>query len=630
VIDPSKPSAQQVHAELGRVLSSPEFQANQRLASFLAHVVAKTLEARSDEIKEATIGVEVFGRKPGYDTRSDAIVRTEARRLREKLTQYYLGYGRDAVVRIEIPKGAYVPQFHLEADPQPTPLPIPPKAMSGRWRWVLAVAALILGLLLSGQFGFRPRPARLPIRTIAILPFADAKADQHYQYLSEGIKEDLERDLARAKDLRIHTDPPASWLKPREGLDYGALSKQLQVQAVLDGQISQVPGHTEIRAALIRASDASILWTDRFDPAIGAGALEARIEQAVAEAVGVSLPGVVHVENPQAHDLFLEGRNLWATRNEKEGMESIALFERALQLDPGYALAYMGIADAYGLMALHEEIDLPAAIRKGKLAAQKAIELDPTLAEAHAALGLLDFVDWDWKEAEREYQSAMDLNPSYDRPYVRLGVLLFYDGDHKNAERLMMQGESLSPYSLALPVIRAEAYYYWRQYADSVKLARKVLQIDPHNSSAMGILACDYWQQGDQREALDTVRKLHEGDPTFQLDLIPCVAAVGGFGKEVIAAAVSPHESNPYVSAIISSAQHDREGVLSGLEKALAEHSPDLPAARFEPDFDFVRGDKRFQAVMAKERAGGIGENSRELSSSRGNPAQNFFQTGLR
>jgi TolB-like protein/cytochrome c-type biogenesis protein CcmH/NrfG len=595
------PSPEQVGAELDRLLASPEFQSNQRLAAFLSHVIRKALAERSDEIKEATIGIEVFGRQPGYDTRSDAIVRTEARRLREKLAQYYGAAGRHATVRIEIPKGSYVPQFHAEA-PASTPEPATTARPHRVWRTVAIASFIILVILgLAARFGFRADPVRQRVQTIAILPFTNAEPGGRYQYLSEGLKDDLERDFARVKQLRIHTDPPAEWLVPRNAIDYRALNRRLLVDVVLDGQLSSTDGKAEIRVSLIRASDASILWAERFESgrsAMTTGAVEAQIEEAVTKTLGVAFPRIARSENPQAHDLFLEGRNLWATRKEKEGQESIALFERALKLDPAYALAYMGIADAYGLMTLHGEVDPATGIRKAKQAALKALELDPTLAEAHSALGLVDFVSWDWKGAEQEYQRAIELNPSYDRPYVRLGALRFYAGDFRNAEQLIIQAESLSPYSLSLPIIRSQLYYYAHRYDDSVKLVREVQKVDARNTSAMAMLACDFWQQRKSREALDTLRKLKELEPGFQLELMPCMAAIGGAGAKA-------GEENAYVQAVAATATHDRERVLAALEKALADRTPDLPEARFEPDFDFVRADKRFEAVIAKELAGG-------------------------
>jgi tetratricopeptide (TPR) repeat protein len=268
--------------------------------------------------------------------------------------------------------------------------------------------------------------------------------------------------------------------------------------------------------------------------------------------------------------------------------------------DPGYALAYMGISDAYGLMTLHGEVDAATGIAKAKEAAVKAIELDPTLAEAHSALGLASFVSWDWRGAEREYQRTMELNPSYGRPYVRLGVPRFYAGDFRNAESLILQAESLSPYSLSLPIIRSQLYYYGRRYDDSIKLARDVQKVDPHNTTAMAMLACDFWQQGKTGDALDMVRKVKEAEPGYQLELMPCVAAIGDLSP-----AKKARDENAYVVAVASTATHDRERVLAWLEKALAERTPDLPEARFEPNFDFVRGDKRFAAVIAQELAGG-------------------------
>jgi TolB-like protein len=588
---------QRLREQLARILRDADFRANPRTSAFLAHIVEKALDGRQDEIKEATIGVEVFHRRPGYDNRSDSIVRTEARRLRQKLSQYYLGAGENDPFRIEIPRGSYVPQFH------PTGVAQPLRQPRRIWRRVAALALLTAAPAGIAIWSHRRRAAALPpIRTIAVLPFAGAGPHTHYQYLGDGLAEDLQRDLSRLKQLRIRANPPGEWLEPRQRLDYRSLSRRLAVDAVLDGEIVTPSGRPEIHASLIRGSDASILWTDRFEPGAAVGVVETEIEQAVAKTLGLSLPALPRPENPQAHDLFLEGRNLWATQGKAESQQAIALYQRALKLDPNYALAYMGIADTYGLMTVNGLIEPREGIAKGELAARKAIQLDPGLAEAHAALGLLKTAAWDWNGAEHEYRQAIGLNPSYGRAYERAGVLRFYAGDFPGAERMMRQAETLSPYSLLLPLIRAELYYYWRRYDESVKLIRRVQTVDARNVNAFALLARDFLAEGRAAEALESARKLAHMAPGRFLELAECLAAVGrtADARRLMARALKSRSFNPYVLAVAYAGMKDQSQALEWLARALAGRTPDLPSARWEPAFDFVRGDPRFQTIIAK------------------------------
>lgn len=447
----SGPSERRVREQLARMLRHPDFLASPRTSAFLKHIAERTLAGRSDEIKESTIGVEVFGRPPGYDAKADSIVRSEARRLREKLAHYYAGEGAGDTLRIEVPKGTYVPEFRSLAEEPDTTEEAGRTANSGRLAGILLAAAVVgaaVVLLAWNQLSAGHTEGRV---VLAVLPFAHASAPD----FDAAVTEDLERDLARIRSLRIHARPPADLLDPHEELDYRALAKKLGVDVLLDGRIVRSAAGASIHVSLIRGADSSLLWTDHFDASAPTRAVERQIEDAVARTLGMSLPMRTQPENPRAHDLFLEGRALWATRRKPEIERALAAFEQALQVDPGYALAYMGIADAYGLMAVHGQIDEATGVERGERAARKAIELDPSLAEAYAALGLLECAQWRWQEADEQYRRAIEFNPSYDRAYSRAGVVRFYLGDFPAAERYMREAETLDPYSTALPLIRA-------------------------------------------------------------------------------------------------------------------------------------------------------------------------------
>lgn len=396
-----------IRAHLEKVLSDPQFRATPRTAALLAFVSETALAGRAREIKESVLGVEVFGRAPGYDSKSDSIVRTEARRLREKLSQYYQAAPPSDGVRIVLPKGTYVPEFELPAPPAAAA--VHPPWRRPRLRLLLAAAMLLAGAawLAVGRMA----PARTRPAAIAVLA---ARGDgQTPGYLSDGLTEDLERDLSRVAGLRVHAGPSSA--PPRAAIDYRALGGQLGVDGLLETAFEGAPGQVRVEARLIQASDTAILWADRFPASEGIRAIEAQIEDGVAHALALRRPPRAAAENPQAHDLFLEGRNLWSTRQPDKIEQALALYQKALAADPHYALAYMGIADAYGLMTVHGQIAAETGIRLGERAARQAIAIDPGLAEAHAALGLLRTAQWDWNGAAAEYERAIELNPSYDR-----------------------------------------------------------------------------------------------------------------------------------------------------------------------------------------------------------------------
>src|SRR5580704_5426456 len=605
----SQPSAKQIREQLARILRAPDFVEYPRSSALLAHVVEETLAGRGAQIKEATIGVEVFGCPPGYDSKADSVVRTQARSVRAKLARYYAGEGERDAVLIEIPKGAYVPEFRSL---QQKIAPAGPPSPNGRFSPRLVTGLLVLAVVVSAaaltiKIAAASRHPRIP--ALGVLPFVDIDPDRRFDTLAFGITEDLQRDLARVSALRLHATPPAAQLA-RERSDYAALSRKLAVDALLDGEVAPSGNRAQIRVSLIRASDNSILWTGHFSSDLPAGPMEWQIEQNVAKALGVKLPPVVSArpENPQSHDLYFAARALWATREVEKTRQAIGLFQQALTIDPGYALAYVGIADAYGLMMAHGQIDYSTGVGRGEQAARKALELDPSLAEAHAALGLIESARWQWNDAAAEYQRAIELNPSYDRAFVRAGVNRFELGDFVSAERLMRESERLNPYNMSLPLIRAELYYYWRRYNDSEDLIRDVQKAEPRNGTAFQLLARDFLAQHQPMPALQAAKSaaaLFPDNALFNEELVPCLNAAGhsADAAELLRVVLHPHGADPpddYGLALLYARLGDKENTLKYLQGALDNHVPDLPSMRWDPALDVVRDDPRYRALAAK------------------------------
>jgi TolB-like protein/Tfp pilus assembly protein PilF len=595
--------AHKIREQASKILQTPDFADFPRTHAFLSFVIEETLSGRASELKEAIIGVEVFGREPGYDCKADSVVRTQARRVREKLGEYYHSAGKADAIRIEIPKGTYVPEFHeVEASPQPSHTRVFPI-----WQMILIAVILVIGGILFER-RYRSPAIEMRLPAIAVLPFMDLDPGHHLEALANGLAEDLERDLSRSKQLRVHASPPAN-LTADQRSDYRTLSHRLGVDVLLDGQIVTSDGHSEIRVSLVRAADNSLLWTDHFPSTDNAGTIERKIEGEVASALGVKLTAAsAHIENPKAHDLFFAGRTLWATREAAKTRQAIDLFQQAIQIDPNDALAYMGIADAYGLMLAHGQIDTKTGVERGEQAARKSLELDPSLAEAHAALGLLKCSQWNWKEGDVEYQRAIELNPSYDRAYARDGVVRFMMGDFPAAERLLRESERLNPYAMSLPLIRAEIYYYWRHYDDSENLIQEVLKAEPKNPTAYQLLARDLLEQHHPERALEAIRIPVSQYPNASVYQGELAAYLRDTGRDAEAArmlenVLHPRGSealDPWGISMMYARMGDKENTLKWLERAFAERIPDLPSMRWDPALDLVRNEPRYRAIVEK------------------------------
>ena len=591
-----------IREQLRRILATPEFANFPRSGAFLNYVVEQTLAGHKEDLKESVIGVEVFGREPGYDPKSDSVVRTQARRVREKLKEYYDLRGQQDPVHIEVPKGRYVPEFRLAPVARP-----PERSRLSQPRSFVSIGAVAC-LAAAVSLGFVAKwhtPRESTLRAVAVLPVADLDSARRFDALAEGLTEDLERDLSRIHDLRVHGHPPDG-LTEAQRTDYASLGSKLAVGTLIDGRVVTEAGHSEIQFSLVRSSDGTLLWADHFPATAAVGPMEHRIEAGIANALGVMQPAG-HAENPQAHDLFFAGRTLWATRDPVKCREAIRLFEQAVGIDPGYALAYMGIADTYAMMAANDQIETKTALERGLPAVRKALELDPYLAEAHAALAVFECLQRDFKAGDAEYQRAIELNPNYDRAYEREGVLRMTMGDFPGGERLLLESERLNPYAMALPLIRAELYYYWRRYDESEALIRVVLKADPKNVTAFQLLARDYMQQNEPGRAVDAERTAVEQYPDqllFQAELASYLYRAGDTAEaaqriERVLHPKAPGDIDPLAVAMMYARMKNKESTLRYLQIALAEHTGDLPSIRWEPALDFVRADPRFQAVAA-------------------------------
>lgn len=592
-----------IREALQRILANPEFQSNQRISALLSHVVTKAITGRESEIKEATIGVEVFGRPAGYDTRADSIVRTEARRLREKLNSYYLTAGREDPVAIEIRKGSYVPTFQLRRfSEEQAPHR---RALAG----IIATAVAVLLVVSVAQVSLQSKAhLQAPgVKRIAVLALPRANEDREQRELNAAVTADLQRDLSPLSGLRVLAHVPQDLA--RGGLSYAELGKKLNVDALLVGAASRSHDGLHLEASLIRASDGSLLWSNHYDGDASVRPAEIGIEHGVTRALGTTAPAAMpRPENPKAHDLYLQGRNFWETHDPLKTELAIGLFKQALREDPNYALAYAGIADAYGLMRVHGQIPSSQGIRRGEEAARKAIELDPTLADAHAALGLLKSSEWDWRAADSEYGRAIELNPNQARTYLRAGVIRFYLGDFPAAERLIRESETLDPHTVSVPAVRAELYYYWHKYDAARQLVEEIRRIDSGWPTIAPLLAEIELEQNQRELALHTILKrttLHPATVDDKVYLAPYLYAAG---KQADAARLMDEAVrrraaqfvDAYQLAVSFARMHDQARTLDWLETACAERSPDLPSARWEPALDFVRAEPRYAAVIRK------------------------------
>ncbi|MGH9814035.1 MAG: tetratricopeptide repeat protein, partial [Candidatus Acidiferrales bacterium] len=347
--------------------------------------------------------------------------------------------------------------------------------------------------------------------------------------------------------------------------------------------------------------------------------LQSEVAREIAREVNVALTpreqarlAAARPTNPEAHELYLKGRYWWNKRTEEELKKGLEYFQQAIEKDPGYALAYVGVADSYAMLG--SDIVAPAlppheARPLGKAAALKALELDPNLGEAHASLAAAyQYYDWDWAAAEREFRRAIELNPNYASAHQWYANYLVMFGRHAESLAEARRARELDPLSLIINVTFGWRFYFARRYDDALAQHRKTAELDPNFALARYSLGMTYEQKGMYEAALAEFRRALalSGDDPHALANLGHVYALAGNrveARSVLAQLEQLAKKKyvpPYYVAEIYVALGEKEPAFRWLEKAYEERSSRLVFLKVEPRLDPLRDDPRFQDLVRR------------------------------
>jgi serine/threonine-protein kinase len=607
--------AEAARAQLQKILSSETFVRAERLSRFLRFAVEQTLEGQGDKLKEYVVGVEVFQRQQDFDPRIDAVVRVEARRLRAHLMKYYETEGRDDPVRIDFPKGAYVPVFEAR-----------------RWRPAgrryTQVMGLLLALLLLVAGGWlavtswrarstRQGPAHTgpPLSSVLILPFADLSPQHDQEYFCDGITDELISALTKVEGLRVLSQASAFQFKGKAD-DLSRIAEQLQVGAVLRGSVRREDSRLRVTAQLIRAGDGAYLWSETFERAMkDLFAIQDEISRAVVQRLQVQLAGErrrlvrPYTENQEAHNLYLQGRHYWNQRTEDGLNKSIESFERAVALDPKFALAYAALADSRALLASYGLSPPRQIMPKAREAAVRALELDEGLGEAHASLAFVRFLyEWDWQGAEKAYKRASELNPGYAIMHHWYAGYLRAMGRLDEALAESRQAQALDPLSPAIGRDLGRIFHCQRRYDQAIEQYRKTLELEPGFPSGYLHLGMAYAQKAMYPEAVAACQKARELRGANPLTLAGLGYCYGRWGKrdkaQELLVELKRLSAQKYVSAFDLALIHigldQKDEAFERLDKAREDRDGWLVWLNVDPVFDSLRPDPRFAALLKK------------------------------
>ena len=590
-------NGQVVRKQLEQLLSSAGFARNDRLSGFLRFVVERHLEGRGPELKESLIAIEVFGRRPDYDPKQDAIVRTEAIRLRARLTKYYEGEGSSDPVIIELPKGGYTPVFRrMEAATiSPTPSPV---QRARRW---LPVAMAGLGVALSAVcWWWWTQRMSAPI-AIAVLPLENVSHDPASDYFADGLTDELIRNLSIINGLapRSRTSSFAFRGKP---LNVREAGKQLGADYILEGSVLRAGQQVRINVQLIRARDDFPLWTGRYDREFTEVlAIQDEISRGIVNSLRLKLGrGSRRYEtSAEAYDLYLRARAMWTEQGSLGNPRMIGLFEEAIAKDPSFAPAYAGLSAVYAHHSGLMDVDHADEMSKMRAAAEKAIQLDPLLPEAHDALGIAHARDAQWQQSEKSFRRAIELDPNSSRSHTDFALyLLLVLNRIEEAVQQLRVAEKADPLSSSVQYFLADMLVSAGQYDDAAGHCQK-LPADYPDRFKVECLSRVRLGQGRPSEAIQILVTSSDDARRPNRGFLGQAYARAGHREEAekLAAAVSPL---PSLEARIYVGLGDKDRTLEALDRLTLLGPVRIGRMLASPEFALLRGDPRLKAIRQK------------------------------
>jgi TolB-like protein len=483
---------------------------------------------------------------------------------------------------------------------------------------MLAIAAIGLLILLGAGgwfYRFNGR-GRETIDSVAVLPFVNASGDPNTEYLSDGITESLIDSLSQLPHLRVMSRDSAFMYKGKD-TDAQKVGRQLNVRAVFKGRIMQRGDSLSISAELVDARDGSHIWGQQYNrsPA-DLAALQNELTKEMTSMMRMRLTGddekrmaMASTVNPEAYQDYLKGRYWWAKKTADGFSKGIEYFQQAIEKDPSYALAHSGLADCYSGLAAFGFSAPREEFPKAKEAALKALQLDDSLAEAHASLGYVKvFYDWDWAGGESEFQRAIALDPSYATAHQQYAFALVSVGRFKEADAEAKRALELDPLSVVVNETPALEFYFARQYDSAIEQERKVLELDPNFITAHNVLGGSFVYKSMYNEGIPEFKKSLAISPGDERTLGFLGLAYAQSGRRAAAQNVLDQLNQlskkeyvePVPTAQIYTALGEKDKAFEWLEKAYEERSWYLGFVKVDRPFDPLRSDPRFVDLLRR------------------------------
>ncbi len=486
-----------------------------------------------------------------------------------------------------------------------------------KWKRLIiygSMAILIILLIVGGIYLFKGHLEA--IDSIAVLPLDNLSGDPEQEYFADGMTEALISELVKIKGLkRVISRTSAMRYKETEKL-MPEIARELNVDAIVEGSVLLVGERVRITAQLIEARTDRHMWADSYERDLrNILALQKELARAIAKEIKIAVTPEEQVRlatyspvNPEAYQLYLKGRYLWNKRTGEDLKKALVYFERAIEKDPNYALAYTGLADTYLILPSFIAFPPTEAYSKGKEAALKALEIDDTLAEAHNSLADVMKFYFDWKSAEKEYKRAIELSPSYATAHHWYAYDLMLMGRYDDAIEEINLALELDPNSLIINANMGYVLYNARRYDQAIEYYMNALEMDPNFWVLHQYLGRAYVQKGKYEEAIAEFQEAITLSGSLQENMgnLGYSYAVSGRKAEAMKVVNELKElsTRKYISsyhlALIYVGLGQKNQAFEWLNKAIEEPDIFLVHLKVDPLFDSLRSDPRFTALLKK------------------------------
>jgi len=489
---------------------------------------------------------------------------------------------------------------------------------------VIILVAVVASALFAWQF-LRPRTipvaagtgprTEIPEKSIAVLPFENATHNADTEYLSDGISEALINSLSELQQLKVIARSTAFRYKGKQ-IDPQEVGRELKVRTVLMGVVRQAGDRLNVQVDLVDAVTGAQLWGEEYERKLAdVLAVKQALVREVTEKLRLKLTGEQQqrltqrdTTNPEAYQFYLRGRYYWNKRTAENLKKAIEQFQQAADKDPNYALAYVGLADCYLLLEDYAGTPASETFPKAKAFAQRALQLDSSLAEAHTSLAYVYTNLWQWEQAEEEFKRSIKLNPNYSTAHHWYSIYLLDLGRNDEAMAEIKRAHELDPLSLIIGTTLTYAYFAEGDVNSSIAQCKRVIDLDPNFPRAHEYLGLAYLRQGSHSEAIVELQKAVELSGRERRPLRDLGYGYAISGKRAEALTVlkelegkyGKHEAIGQDLAAVYAGLEEKDQAFAWLEKDFQTRSGLLAWTRWTPAFESLRSDPRSADLLRR------------------------------